>query len=54
MLVENGKTLAEIVIAEKPARMTKLAAKKLRDSLAKMSGAAPPVVTQRSRGRKAK
>jgi hypothetical protein len=51
--VENGQPLAEIVIAEKPARMTKLAAKELQSTLAKMSGATLPVVTERSVGKTA-
>lgn len=51
--VENGQALAEIVIAEKPARMTKLAAKELQSTLAKMSGATLPVVTERSVGKTA-
>ena len=49
-LVENGQPLAEIVIAEKPARMTKLAAKELQSTIAKMSGATLPVVTERTAG----
>lgn len=52
-LVENGQPLAEIVIAEKPMRMTKLAAKELQSTLAKMSGATLPVVTARSAGKTA-
>jgi len=35
LLIENGQPRAEIVIAEKPARMTKLAAKELQTSLDK-------------------
>jgi hypothetical protein len=50
-LVENGKPLAEIVISGKPARMTKLAAKELQSTIAKMSGAKLPVVTERSAGK---
>ncbi len=52
-LVENGQPLAEIVIAEKPARMTKLAAKELQGYVAKMLGAKVPVVTERSAGKAA-
>lgn len=52
-LIENGQSHAEIVISEKPARMTKLAAKELQTYLAKVSGATLPVVTERSAGKKA-
>ena len=38
-LVENGQPRAEIIIAEKPARMTKLAAKELQTYLEKICGA---------------
>jgi hypothetical protein len=48
-LVENGQSRAEIVIAEKPARMTKLAAKELQTYLEKISSARlhslPPTTT---------
>jgi hypothetical protein len=37
-LIESGQPRAEIVIAEKPARMTKLAAKELQTYLEKISG----------------
>lgn len=47
-LVQNGQPLAEIVIAREPARMTKLAAKELQNTLLKMTGATLPVVTERS------
>lgn len=50
-IVESGQPPAEIVIAEKPARMTKLAAKELQSYVAKMSGAPVPVVTERSAGK---
>ncbi|MCX6847657.1 MAG: DUF4838 domain-containing protein [Verrucomicrobia bacterium] len=53
IIVENGKPLAEIVIAEKPARMTKLAAKELQGYVAKMSGATLPIVTERNAGKAA-
>ncbi|MBX7211159.1 MAG: DUF4838 domain-containing protein [Verrucomicrobiaceae bacterium] len=52
-VIENGKANAEIVVAEKPARMTKLAAIELQSTLAKMSGATLPVVTERSEGKMA-
>ncbi len=48
LLIDEGKPLAEIVIAEKPARMTKLAARELQTVLAKMSGATLPIVSQRN------
>lgn len=48
LLIAEGKPLAEIVIAEKPARMTKLAARELQTVLAKMSGATLPIVSERS------
>lgn len=52
-VVEKGRPLAEIVIAEKPARMTKLAAKELQIYVARMTGATLPVVTKRSAGKTA-
>lgn len=52
-LIENGQSSAEIVIAEKPARMTKLAAKELQLYLNKLSGATLPIVTRRTPGRPA-
>jgi len=39
LLIENGQARAEIIIAEKPARMTKLAAKEWQTYLEKISGA---------------
>ncbi len=50
-IVEGGEPRADIVIAEKPARMTKLAAKELQSVVAKMSGATLPIVTERRPGR---
>jgi hypothetical protein len=47
-LIDNGQAHAQIVIAEKPARMTKLAAKELQTYLKKISGAEVPIVTQPS------
>lgn len=52
-LIENGQPLAEIVIAEKPARMTKLAAKELQGTLLKMTGATLPIVNERTAGKAA-
>lgn len=51
LLVENGQPRAEIVVAEQPARMTKLAAKEFQGTLARMSGATLPIVTERSPGK---
>lgn len=45
-LVENGIPKAEIVIAEKPARMTKLAARELQTYVEKISGGRLEIVTQ--------
>jgi len=45
LLIENGQALAEIIVAEKPARMTKLAAKELQSYLEKISGAKVEVRT---------
>ncbi|MFA7160258.1 MAG: DUF4838 domain-containing protein, partial [Kiritimatiellia bacterium] len=42
-LVKDGKPRAEIIIAEKPARMTKLAASNLQEYVSKMTGAMLPV-----------
>ncbi|MFA7158628.1 MAG: DUF4838 domain-containing protein [Kiritimatiellia bacterium] len=42
-LVKNGKPLSEIIIAEKPARMTRLAASNLQEYVCKMTGAMLPV-----------
>jgi len=50
-IVKNGETRAEIVIADKPARMTKLAAKELQNHVSKMSGAKLPIVTERHAGK---
>jgi hypothetical protein len=52
-LVANGQPLAEIVIAEKPARMTKLAAKELQSTLLKMTGATLPIASERAAGKTA-
>ncbi len=52
-IVQEGRPSAEIVIAEKPARMTRLAAKELQTYVAKISGATLPIVTQRSPGKPA-
>ena len=52
-LVENGEPVAEIVIAEKPARMTKLAAKELQSTLLKMTGATLPIASERTAGKMA-
>ncbi len=45
-LVEAGVPRAEIVIAEAPARMTKLAAQELQTYIEKISGATLPIVTE--------
>ena len=50
-LIENGKASAEIIIAEKPARMTKLAARELQTYLKKLSGARIEVLTTPSAGK---
>ena len=47
-LVENGEPRAEIVIAEKPARTTRLAAQELQTYVEKISGAKLGIVTQPS------
>lgn len=52
-VVEEGQPRAEIVIADRPARMAKLAARELQSYVAKMSGATLPVVTARSEGKAA-
>jgi len=49
-LVENGRALAEIVIAEQPARMARYAAGELQASLEKISGAKLPIVVDPSAG----
>ncbi len=43
LMVENGRARAEIIIADNPARMTKLAAANLREYIEKITGAALPV-----------
>ena len=50
-LIENGQPHAEIIIAEKPARMTKLAAKELQTYLEKISGAKLEVRTTPTAGK---
>ena len=50
-LVENGQPRAEIIIAEKPARMAKLAAKELQTYVEKISGAKLEIVTQPHEGK---
>ena len=45
-IVKDGKPLAEIVIAEKPARMAKLAASEFQKYIEKLSGAKLRIVTQ--------
>lgn len=50
-LVVNGQARAEIVIAEKPARMAKLAAKEFRTYVEKVSGAKLDIVTIPSPGK---
>lgn len=52
-LVERGQPRAEIVVAEKPARMTKLAAKELQSGVMKMTGATLPIVSKRTAGKTA-
>lgn len=49
-LVREGEPLAEIVIAEQPARMAEMAAHELRNYIARISGAELPVVTAPSPG----
>ncbi|MFO1437664.1 MAG: DUF4838 domain-containing protein [Verrucomicrobiaceae bacterium] len=53
LLIENGSAHAEIIIAEKPARMTKLAAKELQSTLLKMTGATLPIASERTAGKTA-
>jgi hypothetical protein len=48
LLVENGQPRAEIVIAEKPTRMQRVAAHEFRQQIEKISGARLPIVTQSS------
>ncbi|WP_395740436.1 DUF4838 domain-containing protein [Prosthecobacter sp.] len=50
-LVQDGQAKAEIVISEKPARMTKLAAKELQAYVEKISGARLEIVTQPHAGK---
>jgi len=50
-IVKSGEPRAEIVIADKPARMTKLAAKELQSHVSKMSGALLPIVRERHAGK---
>jgi hypothetical protein len=50
-LIEQGQARAEIIIAEKPARMTKLAAKELQTYVQKISGAKLEIVTQKHEGK---
>ena len=47
-LVENGQPRAEIVIAENPTRMQRVAAQEFRTNIEKISGARLPIVTQPS------
>jgi len=51
LLVENGQARAEIIIAQKPARMTKLAANELQTYLKKISGAKLEVRTAPTAGK---
>jgi len=52
-LVENSQARAEIIIADKPARMAKLAAKELQSTLLKMTGATLPIASERTAGKAA-
>ena len=52
-LIENGKANAEIIIADQPARMTKLAAEELQSSLLKMTGVTLPIASERAAGKTA-
>ncbi len=45
LLVENGQPRAEIVIAEHPPRMVRMAAHEFRETIEKISGARLPIVT---------
>ena len=47
-LVENGESRAEIIIAESPARSTRLSAADLQTNVAKISGAQLPIETKPS------
>ena len=51
LLIQEGKPHAEIVVAEKPPRMTKLAANELQEYLRKMTGAKVPITTTPSGGK---
>ena len=44
-IVNDGKPMADIVIAENPPRLAKLAAEELRDYVRKISGAELPIVS---------
>jgi hypothetical protein len=52
-LVQDGQAKAEIILAEKPARMAKLAAKELQAYVEKISGAKLEIVTQPHAGKTA-
>ncbi len=45
LLVEDGRAKAEIVIAERPPRMVRMAAHEFRETIEKISGARLPIVT---------
>lgn len=47
-LVENGQPRAEIIISDKPTRMSRVAAQEFRQQIEKISGARLPIVTQPS------
>jgi len=47
-LVENGQPRAEIIIAENPTRMQRVAAQEFRTNIEKISGARLPILTQPS------
>lgn len=51
LLAEDGQPRAEIIIAEKPARMTKLAAKELQAYLERISGAKLEIRTEPTAGK---
>ncbi len=48
VLVENGQPRAEIILAENPTRMQRVAAQEFRTNIEKISGARLPVLTQPS------
>jgi hypothetical protein len=52
-IVERNEPRAVIVISDRPARMTKLAARELQNCIMKMSGATLPIVTERPTGQTA-